>query len=43
MSAGDFITNGGEEMRGLRLGSLRIDPDTFETNRVRLREVMFGL
>ena len=37
------ITNGGEEMRGLRLGSLRIDPDTFETDRVRLREVMFGL
>ena len=36
------ITNGGEEMRGLRLGSLRIDPDTFETERVSLREVMFG-
>ncbi len=37
------ITNGGEEMRGLRLGSLRIDMDTFATERVRLKAVMFGL
>ncbi len=37
------ITNGGEDMRGLRLGSLRINPETFETDRVRLKEVMFGL
>ncbi|MFQ5947813.1 MAG: Clp1/GlmU family protein [Acidimicrobiia bacterium] len=37
------ITNSGEGMRGLRLGSLRIDLKTFETRRVSLREVMFGL
>ncbi len=37
------VTNGGEDMRGLRLGSLRIDPETFETERVRLKTVMFGL
>ena len=36
-------TNTGEGMRGLRLGSLRIDLITFEVKRVRLREVMFGL
>ncbi len=36
-------TNRGEEMRGLRLGSLRIDLDGFGTEGVRLREVMFGL
>jgi polynucleotide 5'-kinase involved in rRNA processing len=36
-------TNRGEDMQGLRLGSLRIDLDTYETERVRLREVMFGL
>ena len=36
-------TNAGEGMRGLRLGSLRLDLDTFEVQRVRLREVMFGL
>lgn len=33
----------GEEMRGLRLGSLRIDLETFDTARVRLRELIFGL
>ncbi|MDX1690970.1 MAG: Clp1/GlmU family protein [Acidimicrobiia bacterium] len=37
------ITNAGEGMRGLRLGSLTIDLDTFEVRRVRLRDVMFGL
>ncbi len=37
------VTNVGEDMRGLRLGSLRIDPETFATERVRLRAVMFGL
>ena len=37
------MTNTGEGMRGLRLGSLRIDLDTYEVQRVRLREVMFGL
>ncbi len=37
------VTNSGEDMRGLRLGSLRIDPETFATERVRLKTVMFGL
>lgn len=37
------VTNRGESMRGLRLGSLRVDPDTFDTESVRLRELMFGL
>lgn len=36
------VTNHGDGMRGLRLGSLRLDLDTFEVRRVRLREVMFG-
>ncbi len=35
-------TNRGEGMRGLRLGSLRIDLDTFHTTPVNLRELMFG-
>jgi len=34
------VTDG---MQGLRLASLRIDPETFETTPVNLREVMFGL
>lgn len=37
------LTNHGEGMRGLRLGSMRIDLDTFAVEPVRLREVMFGL
>jgi polynucleotide 5'-kinase involved in rRNA processing len=37
------LTNTGEEMRGLRLGSLTIDNATFDVHRVRLNEVMFGL
>lgn len=37
------VTNVSEEMVGLRLGSLRIDPETFATEPVSLREVMFGL
>jgi polynucleotide 5'-kinase involved in rRNA processing len=37
------LTNVGEGMKGLRLGSVRIDLDTFETRFVSLREVMFGL
>jgi polynucleotide 5'-hydroxyl-kinase GRC3/NOL9 len=37
------LTNVGEGMRGLRLGSLRIEPDGFEIQRLRLRDVMFGL
>lgn len=37
------LTNVGEGMQGLRLGSVRIDVDTFETRPVSLREVMFGV
>jgi polynucleotide 5'-kinase involved in rRNA processing len=37
------VTTHGEGMQGLRLGSLRIDPATFATRPVNLREVMFGL
>ena len=37
------ITNTGDGMRGLRLGSLRIDLETFDVSRVRLRELMFGI
>lgn len=37
------LTNVGEGMKGLRLGSLRIDLETFETKPVSLREVMFGI
>ncbi|MDP8959394.1 MAG: AAA family ATPase [Actinomycetota bacterium] len=37
------ITNSGEGMRGLRLGTMRIDLHTFQSTRVDLREVMFGL
>ncbi len=36
------VTNVGEGMQGLRLGSVRIDLDTFQTRPVSLREVMFG-
>lgn len=37
------LTNVGEGMKGLRLGSVRIDVETFETRPVSLREVMFGV
>ncbi len=37
------ITAYGEGMAGLRLGSVRIDLDTYETTTVNLRELMFGL
>lgn len=37
------LTNHGEDMRGLRLGSMRIDRETFAITPVRLREVMFGI
>lgn len=37
------ITNTGDGMRGLRLGSVRIDLDTFDLQRFRLRELMFGV
>jgi len=36
-------TTVGEGMRGLRLGSLRIDRTTFAPRTVNLREIMFGL
>lgn len=36
-------THLGEEMRGLRLGSMRVDPDTFDTQSVRLRQLIFGI
>ena len=36
-------TRHGEQMRGLRLGSIRVDLDTFATSRVRLRELIFGV
>ncbi|HKX74810.1 MAG TPA: Clp1/GlmU family protein [Acidimicrobiia bacterium] len=36
-------TNRGEGMQGLRLGSLRIDPVSYATRPVNLREIMFGL
>jgi polynucleotide 5'-hydroxyl-kinase GRC3/NOL9 len=37
------ITNSGDEMRGLRLGSVRLDLETFDLQRFRLRELMFGI
>ncbi|MCL1692139.1 MAG: hypothetical protein M3096_00500 [Actinomycetia bacterium] len=36
-------THHGEEMRGLRLGSMRVDLETFDTQRVRLRQLIFGI
>ncbi len=36
-------TNVGEGMTGLRLGSITIDPRTYECRPARLREVMFGI
>jgi polynucleotide 5'-kinase involved in rRNA processing len=37
------MTNVGEEMKGLRLGSMRLDTETYSSTMVSLREVMFGL
>lgn len=37
------MTNVGEGMRGLRLGSMRLDPDTLNVTMLSLREVMFGI
>jgi polynucleotide 5'-kinase involved in rRNA processing len=37
------LTNTGEGMQGLRLGSLRLDLDSFECRPVNLRELMFGV
>jgi polynucleotide 5'-kinase involved in rRNA processing len=37
------MTNVGEGMTGLRLGSIRVDPDTYEGSVINLRELMFGI
>lgn len=37
------LTNVGEGMSGLRLGSLRIDLETWESTIINLRELMFGI
>jgi polynucleotide 5'-hydroxyl-kinase GRC3/NOL9 len=37
------MTNVGEGMKGLRLGSMRLDPDTLDVTMLSLREVMFGI
>jgi polynucleotide 5'-kinase involved in rRNA processing len=37
------MTNTGEGMKGLRLGSMKLDPDTLESSVISLREVMFGI
>ncbi len=37
------VTNAGEGMKGLRLGSVRIDLDTFRCEPVNLRQLMFGI
>jgi polynucleotide 5'-kinase involved in rRNA processing len=37
------LTNRGEGMQGLRLGSLRLDLERFDVRPVNLRELMFGL
>ena len=37
------MTNVGEGMTGLRLGSIRLDTATFESTAISLREVMFGV
>lgn len=36
-------TRHGDQMRGLRLGSMRIELETYETSRVRLRQLIFGI
>lgn len=36
-------TKYGDEMRGLRLGSIRVDLETFTTSRMRLKELIFGV
>jgi polynucleotide 5'-kinase involved in rRNA processing len=37
------MTNTGEGMKGLRLGSMRLDPITLASSVISLREVMFGV
>lgn len=36
-------TGFGEAMKGLRLGSIRLDPTTYEASPVRLRQLIFGV
>lgn len=36
-------TRYGDDMRGLRLGSMRIDLETYATQQVRLRQLIFGI
>ncbi len=37
------MTNTGEGLKGLRLGSMRLDPETLASSVISLREVMFGI
>jgi polynucleotide 5'-kinase involved in rRNA processing len=37
------MTNTGEGMKGLRLGSMRLNPETLASSVISLREVMFGV
>ncbi|MDP9495814.1 MAG: hypothetical protein M3P87_11300 [Actinomycetota bacterium] len=37
------MTNRGEGMKGLRLGSMKLDPETLTSSVISLREVMFGI
>jgi polynucleotide 5'-kinase involved in rRNA processing len=37
------VTHHGEAMKGLRLGSLKLDLDTYDTARVRLRQLILGV
>jgi len=37
------VTNSGDDMRGLRLGSVTMDLATFDLQRFRLRDLMFGI
>lgn len=37
------MTKHGEGMRGLRLGSMRLDPESLDGTMISLREVMFGI
>jgi polynucleotide 5'-kinase involved in rRNA processing len=38
-----LATRHGEAMEGLRLGSIRLDPETFAVSPVRLRQLIFGV
>lgn len=37
------VTRHGDEMHGLRLGSMRIDLESYETTPIRLRQLIFGI